>query len=535
MAIRIPVTTQEGIRPLNVPGGVRMDTSGTRIAAAQGRDTVDTLAASRARMQQQRDATVIFNTLTEFGDAEREQTTAWQQRRGAGAHGLQEEATSWWGSKPLEFADKLENEQQRLMFQNEIAKRRGTSLDSLSRFQAQQEYQGLVDASNSRINLEVSSAAQNFLDPQAVQTARQNTIDTVDSLVYLQNGGVVETNVRDAERLKALSKLHVGVIENLNDMDASRAKQYFDDNKSEIDGTLHADIKSKIETGSKIEAAQTLVDELWNKGLRGTKLFDAVRTQASGKAEQDALTLARQRNSDNQAEIDRYVSQRTDTVWSKFDQGGFEALSPSDVEHMRKHDMRGLTAMRNTDPQAQVVTDWATNQTLNDQARTDPTAFSKLNLNDYRDKLGKAQLDDLLKWQDSIKKQLATNKPDQVATLQQQLAAAHDRYKVGKGEDQGQFDTFVRARVSSVQAAKGKELTFEERENVIKGAAYEFDLSWRRDRPAFAMRPEDVERVQISAADRAEVERVLQSRGMEVTDAAIRSTYIKLATAGHFD
>lgn len=535
MAIQIPVTTQESIRALPVPGGVRADTSGSRIAAQQGAATLDTLERSQQRMKQQRDLTMVQDTLALFGDVEREQTAKWQERRGASAHGLQEEAVSWWGDNPVKFTDKLENLEQRALFSQEIAKRRATSLDSLSRFQSQQEYAGLVDATNSRVQLEVSSAAQNFADPAAVATARQNVLDTVDSMVYLQNGGVVEVNVRDAERLKALTKLHAGVIENLTDASPESAKAYFEQHKSEIDGTLHANIKAKIDTGSNLEAAQTLVDELWDSGLRGTKLFDAVRQKASGKGEQDALTLARQRNSDNEAEIDRYKTQRTDAVWAKFDAGGFASLSPSDISFMQQNDVRGLTAMRNFDPQQAVVTDWETNQTLNDQARTDPAAFAKVNLNSYRDKLNAAQLSDLQQWQDAIKKQMETNKPNEVATLQQQLGAAHARYDIKAGEHQGMFDTFVRERVSAAQAAKGKELSLEERENVIKGAAYEFDLSWRRDRPMYQMRPQDFERVQISSEDRAEVVRLLTERGIEATEETIRDRFIKLATAGYFD
>lgn len=532
MAIRIPVTTQESLGALNVPGGVRMDTSGTRIAAQQGAATVDALGAAQARMQQQRDATMIFNTLAEFGDVERAQTTAWQERRGSAAHGLQDEASAWWGAEPTKFADKLETPQQRAMFQQEIAKRRASSLDSLANFQAQQERQGLLDATSNRIQLEVSTAAQNFMDPNAVSTARQGVLDTVDTLVYL-NGG--DKNVLEGERLKALTKLHVGVIENLNDVDPARAEEYFKEHRKEIDGTLHDDLRNKLEQGSKLEQAQTLVDELWTKGLRGTKLFDAVREKSHGKYEQDALTIARQRNSDNQAEVDRAKGQRVDSVYAKFDMGGFEALTANDIEFMRVNDMRGLTAMRNTDPQSQVLTDWTVNQELADQAMTDPNEFVKVDLRAYRDKLAKPQLDTLQSLQTSLAKQLETNKPDEVATLQQQITTSFDRYGMKSADDKGNFTQFVRERVSAAETARGKTLTFEERENLIKGAAYEFDLAWRRDRAGFELRPEDVSRIRIAPQDRAEVVRVLEARGMDTSDETVRAMYIRLATAGHFD
>lgn len=535
MAIRIPVTTQEQLSPLGTPNAARIDTSGARVAAQQLGATVDVVARAQERIQQQRNLTMVQQAMVLVGDAERKQTAKWQERRGAGAHGLQDEAISWWSETPLNFTDSLENDAQRALFQQEIDKRRETSLDSLSRFQSQQEYQGLIDASNARINLEVSTAAQNFTDPEAIARARESAINTVDSLVYMQNGGKVEVNVRDAERLKATTKLHVGVINNMNDVSPEQAAAYFKEYKSEIDGTLHDELREKLETGSKIEKAQTLVDELWSKGLRGTKLFDAVREQSHGKYEQDALTIARQRNSDNQAEVDRYTTQRTDSVWAKFDQGGYASLSASDIEHMRRHDTRGLNAMRNLDPQAQVMTDWSTNQELNDQARADPTAFAKVNLNSYRDKLAKPQLDALLSWQDAIKKQQEQNKPNDVATLQQQLSSAIEKYKIKKGENEGKFRDYVTLKVSAAQAAKGRALTLEERDNVIKGAAYEFDLSWRPDREAFDMRPQDYQRIVISAENRTEVEQILRARGIEATDAAVREAYVRLATAGHFD
>lgn len=540
MAITIPVTTQARVAPLNVPGAVRMDTSGSRIAAQQGAATVDALAAAQGRMQAQRDTTMIYDALALFGDAERQQNAKWQERRGAGAHGLQEEAVAWWDSEPAKFADGLENQQQRALFDQELAKRRNTNLDSLSRFQSQQEYAGLIDAANSRVSLEVSTAAANYADPDAVAVARQNTIDTVDTLVYMQHGGVVEKNILDAERLKALTKLHVGVVDNLNEVDPERANEYFKANKAEIDGTLHDDLKSKLETGETLTKAQTLVDDAWSAGLRGTALFDEIRKKASGKEEQEALAMARQRDGDAEAEQNRYRAERVDTLWGKFDEGGYRSLSPGDIEFLRKHDVRSLNTMRAMNPQDRIVTDWTQLRELESTARTDPATFATTELRAYRTGLATPQYEYLVKLQADVRKQLNGAAPGNVATTEQILSEQHRQlgWDSKDSEKSGLYDQRVREAIDAEQRATGKELNDTQKRAIATRMATQLTVPglWSRDPRLFEiMGGTDLPRVAVPPEAHARVKQELQRIGRATDEDTVRRAYILMLQEGYFD
>ncbi len=485
MAITIPSTTSVELAPISTAAPANVGDDGRGAIAAGFHQATDAFAEAQARMQQQRDATMVFNTLTQFGDAQRDKETEFSARTGAAAHGLHDDVSAWWESEPSKYIDTLENQQQKLVFQQEIAKRRDTSLDQFSRFQAAQEQQGLVDAGQSKLQLSYSDAARNFNDPAAIAKARQDAINTVDTLVYMKNGGVMEANEQAAARLEATTKIHSGVIENLAAANPTAANEYLTANKDEIDGTQLDNLKKVVAAADVLGAGQTAADKIWNKGLRSTAAFDEARKISDPKTREQALTLLRQQQAEVDEATNKWKEDSTNDAWDTFLQKGVGALSPKQVSFLEQHNPKALDTMRRTNPQDQVQTDWAKVTELSDLAKDNKVKFAQTDLRNYKGQLDAATLDHFSKLQEDVQKQLLDGSPPgDVATLEQQLTTAHARFDINgakKAEQAGQFDQFVRGRIANEQKARGRALTEAERQPIIDGAAYELSRSgWFR-------------------------------------------------------
>lgn len=164
------------------------------------------------------------------------------------------------------------------------------------------------------------------------------------------------------------------------------------------------------------------------------------------------------------------------------------------------------------------------------EATDNPQTFAKRNLWTDVPSLARADLERLLKVQDEIKQ--GKNGPERtyINTLGDVVKR---KYMEATGEDKPDasklagFTEALQAEVSARELTAGKKLQREEVEKIaddllIKGVIprdYWFDKALP---PAFELTPED-----IPAADRAEIIRVLQKRGLPVTDAAIQTMYAK--------
>lgn len=114
-----------------------------------------------------------------------------------------------------------------------------------------------------------------------------------------------------------------------------------------------------------------------------------------------------------------------------------------------------------------VKTDWDLYLDLRQRALDNPEEFGKTDLRQYVDRIGGTQLEQLVDLKQRV------NKPStqrEVATLSQQMTATLAAAKITNKQQRGEFIGFVQAEVDNATQAKGKPLTFDERQTIIDKA-----------------------------------------------------------------
>lgn len=177
-----------------------------------------------------------------------------------------------------------------------------------------------------------------------------------------------------------------------------------------------------------------------------------------------------------------------------------------------------------------VQTDWNTYTQLRAMATDNPQKFAGTDLRSYYPSIAPAQREQLLDLQTKA------NQPDQlpkVVALASQLSIAHNQLDItGSGsknpEKRGMFDNAVTLAIADDQRDKKRELTFEERDKIIKRLQLPLPGSggWLlKDKKAYtepgAGIPDDM---------RKQIEAALKSENKEVTDLAVRDKYQRFRT-----
>jgi soluble lytic murein transglycosylase len=173
---------------------------------------------------------------------------------------------------------------------------------------------------------------------------------------------------------------------------------------------------------------------------------------------------------------------------------------------------------------------WKDYTQLRAMAVTDPVKFAKTDLRTYFASIGPTQREQLVDLQTKVKD--PKSQPT-VMALAGQLSIAHNQLAItgtGNAAKRGQFDNAVTQAIADEQAEKKRELTFEERDKIIKrlqlpvagagwfsGSKKLYQVAGTADEATFKPKIEDEDRKLITAA--------LKAEGVQVTDAAIQARF----------
>lgn len=532
MAIRVPLTTEAELGAVRLPSAPSMADNGLSSLARGTGQAADVLADRQLKLARERNVTRIFEAEKQLDDLYRAKEAEFRQRRGSAAFGLQEEATAWWdGPEPSRIAAELDNEAQRTMFAQSLAKRRATSLDALAVYEAGERRSATDLAARAAIGTQISYAAQNFDSAEAVAAARDDVIQKVEVLADLHGW---DRNVLAGELRTNLTNLHRQVFENLLDANPAAATAYLEANKKEIDGTIWNELQKAAKTGTDIIQAQKVADEAWASGKRGTALYDAIRAASEGEVRERALSMAKAREAEREQEQNQYKANLLDRAEAAFAQDGLAGITPSLEAEMLRAGLGGaLTSLRNRawTPQDKVATDWTVYDEVKNQiASASLQELEAFRLTPYLDRLNSREVDALTKLVESRKKGM----PDGVATTEQLLAEAHNAMGWGSkdAEQRGLFDRRVREAIDAEQRATGKELTDEQKRKIIDRMLLrgEVPRNWWFDRGAQFFEvvgtPEEAAfRVDIPKAMRREIEAALKARNIKVDEATVQQYY----------
>jgi len=182
-----------------------------------------------------------------------------------------------------------------------------------------------------------------------------------------------------------------------------------------------------------------------------------------------------------------------------------------------------------------VKTDYSLYLDLRQQAIEQPEKFARLDLKQYVDRIGGAQLEQLV---DLKAKTSAEPKSlREATTLTQQMNATMGALNIRKAEAKGKFLSFVQSAVDDATRAKGKPLGFDERQKIIDEAVLQGPdpdrfLPWG-ERRMFELTPEQRARFQPNAATDApatEIEALneaLRAQGLAQTPANRLALYTR--------
>lgn len=500
--------------PLSLPGAAPLGDSGLGSVAQGASQAAGAMREVADEMQRKRDATRVFEAESRLADEERKMREINQARRGTNAYGVTDDAASWWESEPAKLSAGLENDVQRELFAESVARRREISLNAFSNHEARESDAAANDAAEARKANAVNYGAANFDDPAAIEQARTDILGALSTQRAFQG---LPPEAAEAAKLDALTKLHANVIENMADSNPQAANAYLDKQiaAGEIAGSVIDGLRSKIDTGRDLETAQQLADNIWARGLTREAALTAARKEAPlGQARQHTLSLLGQQYDEQDAAVNR---QRADTLASAraaFDEpGGIRNLTAGQIDVLKKYYPGEYDRMTSTTPQEQVKTDWDTYELLLEHARKNPTNFrTETDLLLYATKLNQRDLDRLTK----IQQDMRDNVPSSAMTMEQLLSNV-----TGDMDDEEKiaFRNSTWTAMEDEFKRLGRKLSGDEMRAIVDSQLIDVvvdrDILWDDTKPRFAMTPADYNDAWFSMdeASRTKIEAAFREKG----------------------
>lgn len=466
----------------------------------------DQLQRNAARMQDRDDADALFRTeAAVVADYQRGFEAPARERRGHKAVGLTNEAGQWWDKAAAKFAEGLGTERQRRLFGNRLTQLKQQSIGSMSTFEAAQRRESLRESTGAGIVADINLAAANPGDAEVLKASRENIGKKIAILSDLEG---YDEATRKGKHGEALTQLHSQVLEGLLDKNPSEAKAYFDANKGEIDGSKRAEIERHLKTGTLRTLAQTAADELAGGALTESEAIAKARKKYEGDEEAAVVSEIKTRFTERDQARSSFEKATADDAWKAYADAGYkkDAIPNSLWARLDGRTKIAIDAdYAGRLSGADVKTNWDTYDKLRALARDEPGVFAKTDLRPFYSQLGKAEREALTDKKDAIAK------GDDVATLEQQLAAVHNQmdWDAGDKENKGRFDSTVHRALAEEQKATGKVLNWEARQKVIDRMVLEsntffskryYEVYGTEDAAEFDPEIPDAERTKIEAA-----------------------------------
>lgn len=225
-------------------------------------------------MQLRENADRVMRAETDLKDSEREFTNVLNERKGAAAFGVTEEAETWWQDSVSRASETLTNDNQRQMFTELAEQRRQNSLDSVSSYEATQRRESFNQSADAVIKSSIAMAAASAFNPRALQLEKNRIEETLGDLAA-SNGWTPE--ITEARRSESLTAMHSNVLESLLMQSPQAARDYFTKNSEEIAGTVRAEMQGLIEAAELDHKALSLANQYYTDEASYDAAVDKVR------------------------------------------------------------------------------------------------------------------------------------------------------------------------------------------------------------------------------------------------------------------
>lgn len=282
----------------------------------------DQFAGLAQKMQETEDADSHFRReaalkedLAKFQDGIR-------NRRGVDAWGATKDLEAWWDEATKRHGEGLTRDTQRRLFDQTVQKLRFSSVEGVREHERSERVRSVTTSVEASIAASTSLAAANFNDPGIIRTAKDDIAKRV-AVVARLNGHDAAT--QETITAKHISNLHKQVLQNLAREKPTAAAAYFELNKGEIDGALHAELGKLAQEASSDAKGMAASDEVWQRlkpkaddaPTDYSAMEDAVRTATEGDpmARKIALQDLRERAAAHERSARERSEQNESKVW----------------------------------------------------------------------------------------------------------------------------------------------------------------------------------------------------------------------------
>jgi hypothetical protein len=412
-----------------------------------------------------------------------------------------------------------------------------------------------------RANRELGQASRHVLTAQnevnkqvsaSVLSAAMN--DAVANPEYSRtSAGIIGAEVQDQGRRlgwpdeaiatakdAAISDMHAAVIDNLAVSSPGRAQAYYEQHKEDIDPTAQTKIDAKL---------QDLVDREWSQAATddirarfpadpNAQLQEAYKIEDGVRRDEVANRLRQRTIDDNNI---RTLEERElkKNAWNIVENElSTDNLTPemrSLLTGAQLAQMDAYIAGKKGGPE--IITDWALYyqlQRMRDQDLVEIDLYER-----HRGSLADTEFKELTRRQESLINGTTTDDQlKEAATTQQQITTAVGELEL-EDEKKGIFTRAARDRIDAAQRAKGKDLTYEERQQIIDGLTVSGEVMGGGffglvdpDKRRYELEDEeDIRRFRVTDVDeiplrdRANLTSALRESGLEVSDETLLHYY----------
>lgn len=311
------------------------------------------------RMQDRENADMLFRAETALKDDYLKYETSVRQRKGQNAWGTTAETEQWFADQEKKHSDILQNDVQRKLFGQTVTKLRQAAMGSIANYESGERHRSIEESAGASIvgsiNLAAANAAEWYLKPPApVQppkddatattttseegtpvnapgeaTATRDPIigvkaDIVKRVQVLANLNGWTPERKSFEEGKYLTNLHKQVIQSLTDKDPSKAREYFEANKAEINGADHDQIGKVLKVGETKQAGFEFAERTDIQKLSLEDQLLAARDFYKNEPEKREAAVHELKTRAAEGEVIRQRNQRAagDDAWKTITNGG---------------------------------------------------------------------------------------------------------------------------------------------------------------------------------------------------------------------
>jgi hypothetical protein len=525
-----PRVQEQALRP-NYQNNVDVSSGSRALAQSLGQvsEVVDRIATRDAETKANAADTEISAGWLQW-DAENR-----KKYQGGNIDGYAPAAKEWWDKAAQTYGEKLDPMAKAMVTKN-LMRRQAVSMGSVAQHTEAVKESHADETAVANINTTIQFGVTTGDVAGASAQVRK-----LASEVGARKGWTTEQV--QAETGKNLSALHLAQISKLAEYDPQKAQAYYDANKEEVGFAQQPRVEEVLRKEVDNQFAITFAGQNAGKPLAEQIKLAADITDPNRREKAiHEIKLNHALIKEAEAEKERTAS---DKAWQLVGQGKrvpeaiLATMDGKGRVQLQEHLQARADRLAVGKP---VKTNMATYIDLREKL----AAGEKVNLKAYTEKVGGAQMEQLLDIQSAASKP-GTAKQDSMLTDEGRISTALTGMGVDKSKDPdtaAKFSIEVDRRVRALSASKGdKPVTPDEKQKIVDGVSLDkvFVDEWGRDpeKPLFQLTPDELKKAYVTvggknipvasvpAADRAEIIRGRRARGLSTTEQSVVETYVK--------